>query len=206
VLREGVADGRRTFANTLKYISITTSANFGNMVSMALATPLLPFLPLAAKQILLNNFLSDVPAIAISSDTVDPERVATPQRWNVKDIQRFMVVFGLISSVFDLLTFGVLLYVFDAGEALFQTSWFMISLLTELAVVLVLRTRRSALRSRPSRLLLWSTVTVAAATFAIPFLGDASTLFGFVPLSATELAAVVLIVCGYILATEVAKA
>jgi Mg2+-importing ATPase len=132
--------------------------------------------------------------------------VATPQRWNVKDIQRFMVVFGLISSVFDLLTFGVLLYVFDAGEALFQTSWFMISLLTELAVVLVLRTRRSALRSRPSRLLLWSTVTVAAATFAIPFLGDASTLFGFVPLSATELAAVVLIVCGYILATEVAKA
>jgi Mg2+-importing ATPase len=206
VLREGVADGRRTFANTLKYISITTSANFGNMVSMALATPLLPFLPLAAKQILLNNFLSDVPSIAISSDTVDPERVATPQRWNVKDIQRFMVVFGLISSVFDLLTFGVLLYVFDAGEALFQTSWFMISLLTELAVVLVLRTRRSALRSRPSRLLLWSTVTVAAATFAIPFLGDASTLFGFVPLSATELAAVVLIVCGYILATEVAKA
>jgi Mg2+-importing ATPase len=105
VLRSGVEDGRRTFANTLKYISITTSANFGNMVSMALATPLLPFLPLAAKQILLNNFLSDVPSIAISSDNVDPDRVSRPQRWSIKDIQKFMVVFGLISSVFDLLAF-----------------------------------------------------------------------------------------------------
>lgn len=206
VLRQGVEDGRRTFANTLKYISITTSANFGNMISMALATPLLPFLPLAAKQILLNNFLSDLPSLAISSDNVDPERVSSPQRWNVKDIQRFMIVFGLISSVFDLLTFGVLLYIFHAGQAVFQTAWFMISLLTELAVVLVLRTRKPAFHSRPSRLLLWSTLTVAAATFAIPFLGGASALFGFVPLSATELAAVVVIVGGYIVATESAKA
>ena len=102
VLRSGVEDGRRTFANTLKYITITTSANFGNMVSMALAMPFLPFLPLSAKQILLNNFLSDVPSIAISSDNVDPESVARPQRWNIKDIQKFMVVFGLISSAFDL--------------------------------------------------------------------------------------------------------
>ena len=91
---------------------------------MALATPLLPFLPLAAKQILLNNFLSDVPSIAISSDNVDPDRVSRPQRWNIKDIQRFMIVFGLISSVFDLLTFAVLLLVFHADEATFQTSWF----------------------------------------------------------------------------------
>ena len=135
---------------------------------------MLPFLPLAAKQILLNNFLSDLPSIAISSDNVDPERVSSPQRWNIRDIQRFMIVFGLISSVFDLLTFGVLLCVFQAGEATFQTSWFMISLLTELAVVLVLRTRKPAFRSRPSRLLLWSTLAVAAATFAIPFLGGAS--------------------------------
>jgi len=206
VLRQGVEDGRRTFANTLKYISITTSANFGNMISMALATPLLPFLPLAAKQILLNNFLSDVPSIAISSDNVDPERVLRPQRWNVREIQKFMIVFGLISSVFDLLTFGVLLYVFHAGQAVFQTSWFMISLLTELAVVLVLRTHKPAFRSRPSRLLLWSTLAVTAATFAIPFLGGLSALFGFVPLSTTELATVVAIVAGYIVATEVAKA
>lgn len=205
VLRQGVEDGRRTFANTLKYISITTSANFGNMISMALATPLLPFLPLAAKQILLNNFLSDLPSLAIASDKVDPERVSSPQRWNVKDIQRFMLVFGLTSSIFDLLTFGVLIYVFKAGQPVFQTSWFMISLLTELAVVLVLRTRKSVFRSRPSRLLLWSTLAVATATFSIPFLGGASALLGFVPLSATELAAVMLIVGGYIVATEIAK-
>ncbi|WP_421693655.1 magnesium-translocating P-type ATPase [Aestuariivirga sp.] len=205
VLREGVQDGRRTFANTLKYISITTSANFGNMISMALATPLLPFLPLAAKQILLNNFLSDLPSIAISSDTVDPERVSSPQRWSIKDIQRFMIVFGLISSAFDILTFCVLLYVFHAGEAVFQTSWFMISLLTELAVVLVLRTRHPVFSSQPSKLLLWSTIAAAAATFAIPFLGRMSSAFGFVPLSALELTAVIGIVSGYIVATEIAK-
>src|SRR5690606_38402827 len=99
VLRSGVEDGRRTFANTLKYIAITTSANFGNMISMALVTPFLPFLPLAAKQILLNNFLSDVPSIAISSDNVDAERVTRPQRWNVAEIRKFMMVFGLVSSV-----------------------------------------------------------------------------------------------------------
>jgi Mg2+-importing ATPase len=206
VLRSGVEDGRRTFANTLKYISITTSANFGNMISMALATPLLPFLPLAAKQILLNNFLSDVPSIAISSDNVDRARVLRPQRWHVKDIRKFMVVFGLISSVFDLLTFGVLLFVFHADEATFQTSWFMISLLTELAVVLVLRTHKPAFRSEPSSLLLWSTLGVVVATFAIPFLGGLTSAFGFVPLAATQLAVIVGIVLGYILATEAAKA
>ncbi len=117
VLRRGVEDGRATFANTLKYISITTSANFGNMVSMALATPLLPFLPLAAKQILLNNFLSDLPSIAISTDNVDAEHTARAQRWNVNEVRRFMIVFGLISTVFDLLTFVLLLQVFEADES-----------------------------------------------------------------------------------------
>ena len=206
VLRSGVEDGRRTFANTLKYISITTSANFGIMVSMALATPLLPFLPLDAKQILLNNFLSDVPSITISSDNVDPDRVSSPQRWNINDIQKFMVVFGLVSSVFDALTFAVLLLVFHADETTFQTSWFVISVLTELAVVLVLRTHRPVYRSRPSPLLLCSTLVVAAATFITPFLGVPSSAFGFVPLSAAQMSAIVAIVLGYIGATEVAKA
>jgi Mg2+-importing ATPase len=205
-LRSGVEDGRRTFANTLKYISITTSANFGNMVSMALATPLLPFLPLSAKQILLNNFLSDVPSIAISSDNVDADRVSQPQRWNIKDIQRFMMVFGLISSVFDLMTFAILLLVFHADQATFQTSWFVVSLLTELAVVLVLRTHWPAFRSKPSRLLLWATLTVSVATLATPFLGPLSSLFGFVPLSALQMGTVVAIVIGYIAATEATKA
>ena len=122
VLCQGVEDGRRTFSNTLKYIGITTSANFGNMLSMALAAPLLPFLPLAAKQILLNNFLSDLPAITIASDRVDDDRLATAQHWDVHDLRRYMLVFGLTSTVFDLLTFGLLLKVFEAPEALFQTD------------------------------------------------------------------------------------
>ena len=134
---------------------------------MALATPFLPFLPLAAKQILLNNFLSDIPSIAISTDNVDPDSITRPQRWSIKDIQRFMIVFGSISSAFDLLTFAVLLLVFRAGEATFQTSWFMISLLTELSVVLGVADPQTRLTgARPSRVLLWSTITVVIMTFA----------------------------------------
>jgi P-type Mg2+ transporter len=206
VLRRGVEDGRRTFANTLKYICITTSANFGNMVSMALATPLLPFLPLAAKQILLNNFLSDVPSISISTDNVDPETVTRAQRWQIKQVQRFMIVFGLISSVFDLLTFATLLLVFHADEAAFQTTWFIISLLTELAVVLVLRTHRPTFRSMPSRVLLWTTVVMSLVALSIPFLGPLTSTFGFVRLSAREMGSVLVILAGYIAATEGAKA
>ncbi len=205
VLKRGVEDGRRTFANTLKYICITTSANFGNMVSMALATPFLPFLPLAAKQILLNNFMSDLPSIAIATDNVDPMHIARAQRWQIKDVQRFMIVFGLISSVFDLITFATLLLVLRVDEGGFQTIWFVISLLTELAVVLILRTQMPAWRSRPSSLLTWMTIATAIAAFAFPFLGELARLFGFEPLSAPQLAAIAAIVGGYLLATEAAK-
>ena len=205
VLRRGVDDGRRTFANTLKYIAITTSANFGNMVSMALATPLLPFLPLAAKQVLLNNFLSDLPSIAISTDTVDAARLARAQRWEVAGVRRFMVVFGLISTVFDLLTFFVLLRVFEASESTFQTAWFVVSLLTELAVLLVLRTHGPAWRSMPSRVLLTTTVAVCAVAVALPFIAPVASVFGFVALPWPLHAAMVAIVAGYILATELAK-
>ena len=205
VLRHGVEDGRRTFANTLKYINITTSANFGNMVSMALATPLLPFLPMAAKQVLLNNFLSDVPSIAISTDNVDPENVTSPQRWQIKDVKRFMIVFGLISSVFDVLTFAVLLLVFHGSEAIFQTTWFVVSLLTELAVVLVLRTRGPALRSKPSGTLLWATIVMSVVALASPYLGPVASVFGFLPLSAREMGAAAAIVAAYVAATEGAK-
>jgi P-type Mg2+ transporter len=205
VLRTGVQDGRRTFANTLKYIQITTSANFGNMISMALATPLLPFLPLVAKQILLNNFLSDVPSMAISTDRVDVARVRRPQQWDIRQVRRYMVVFGLLSSAFDLLTFAALLLVFHAGESTFQTTWFVVSLLTELGVVLVLRTQGAAWRSRPSPLLLWTTVAATAFALAVPFFGPASRLFGFVPLSAGEMTTVVVIVAAYLAATEAGK-
>jgi Mg2+-importing ATPase len=205
VLRQGVEDGRRTFANTLKYICITTSANFGNMVSMALVTPFLPFLPLTAKQILLNNFLSDLPSIAISTDNIDAERLVRPQRWRLRDIRWFMLTFGLVSSVFDILTFAALLLVFSANEATFQTAWFVVSLLTELAVVLVLRTQGSAFRSVPSRLLLWATAAVGVVALWIPFTGAFAAAFGFVPLTAQLLGTLVLIVIGYVVVTEVAK-
>jgi Mg2+-importing ATPase len=205
VLCRGVTDGRATFANTLKYIGITTSANFGNMVSMALATPLLPFLPLAAKQILLNNFLSDIPSIAISTDRVDAERLERAQRWDVGGVRRYMVVFGLVSTAFDLVTFGLLLRVFHADEPTFQTAWFVVSLLTELAVVLVLRTRGPAWKSAPSPLLAWITVAACLAALALPYADGAARLFGFVPLDASLLLAVVLVTAAYVAATEAVK-
>ncbi len=205
VLRLGVQDGRRTFANTMKYICITTSANFGNMVSMAIATPLLPFLPLAAKQILLNNFLSDLPSIAISTDNVDAGDVATAQRWHVEGVRRFMVVFGLLSTGFDLLTFLILLKGFGADEASFQTAWFVVSLLTELAVVLVLRTHGPAWRSRPGPMLLGATIVVGALAVAIPFIGPLAAVFAFQPLSWQLVTALLAVVVAYVASTEAAK-
>ncbi|HEU4620186.1 MAG TPA: magnesium-translocating P-type ATPase [Gammaproteobacteria bacterium] len=205
VLRRGVEQGRRTFANTLKYIEMTTSANFGNMLSMAAASFFLPFLPLLAKQILLNNFLSDIPAMAIAGDRVDPELIDRPRRWDMRSIRDFAFVFGTISSVFDFVTFGALLYVFRAGPELFRTGWFVESLLTELAIVLIIRTRQPFYRSRPGRLLLASTLIVMAVTVAIPYLPVAAPM-GFVPLSIGELAALLLIMLLYLAASELAKA
>ncbi|MFZ2649046.1 MAG: HAD-IC family P-type ATPase, partial [Burkholderiaceae bacterium] len=205
LLHQGVQLGRRAFANTLKYIAITTSANFGNMVSMALAAPLLPFLPLAPKQILLNNFMSDLPSMAIATDRVDAEQLRRPQRWHLAQVRRFMLVFGLISSAFDLLAFALLLWFFAAGVALFQTAWFVISLLTELAVVMVLRTRRAAWKSPPGRLLAGATLLVVAAALLLPYSGALAALFGFVPLPAPLMLASVTIVASYIALTEWAK-
>jgi Mg2+-importing ATPase len=143
--------------------------------------------------------------MAISTDRVDAARVTHPQRWDIAQIRRYMIVFGLLSSAFDLLTFAALLLVFHAGEATFQTTWFVVSLLTELGVVLVLRTRGPSWRSRPSDLLLWTTVAATAFALATPFFGRVSTLFGFVPLSPVEIATVVGIVIAYLAATEAAK-
>ncbi|MDF0546508.1 magnesium-translocating P-type ATPase [Sphingobium sp. H39-3-25] len=205
VLRQGVVDGRRTFANTLKYISITTSANFGNMVSMALAVPLLPFLPLLPKQILLNNFLSDIPSITISTDNVDPEHLAKPQRWSIKEVRRFMIVFGLVSSVFDLLTFGALRWVFRTDASIFQTVWFVISLLTELVVVLVLRTRRHSWKSRPGTLLIGTTVAMTLVGLALPFTPGFDALFAFERPSWPLVAFSIALIGAYSLATEMTK-
>jgi Mg2+-importing ATPase len=204
VIRRGIEEGRKTFANTLKYVLTTMSANLGNMISMAGASLFLPFLPLTAGQILLNNLLSDVPAIGIADDAVDPELIERPQRWNMRFIGRFMLEFGIVSSVFDFLTFGVLLLVFRAAPDLFRTGWFVESLLTELVIALVVRTRRPFFRSRPGGVLLWSTVALTALTFAIPYLPFIG-VFGFVPLPGVLLVTVAAITALYVIATEITK-
>jgi len=204
VIRGGIEEGRKTFANTLKYVLTTMSANLGNMVSMAVASLFLPFLPLLAGQILLNNFLSDVPAVGLADDSVDPELIARPGRWNIGFIGRFMVEFGLLSSAFDFLTFGMLLAVFHAAPETFRTAWFVESLLTELVIALVVRTRRPFFRSRPGSLLLISTLVLIALTLAIPYFPFAG-LLSFVPLPGSLLAALCAITALYVLATEVAK-
>lgn len=167
---------------------------------------MLPFLPLAAKQILLNNFLSDVPALFISTDNVDANRLVRPQRWRVAEVPRFMIVFGLLSTIFDLATFALLRVVFSAEQATFQTAWFVVSLLTELAVVLVLRTQGRALRSRPSRLLCWFTAMVGVVALAMPWLGPPAAVFGFVPLPLSIAGTIIFIVAAYMVSTELAKA
>jgi Mg2+-importing ATPase len=204
ILRRGVEEGRITFANSIKYIFTTTSANFGNMLSMAGASLFLPFLPLLAKQILLNNFLSDVPAIALAGDRVDAEDLKTPHRWDIKLIRRFMVVFGLVSSAFDFLTFWMLWQLVGTAPALFRTGWFVESLLTELLVALVVRTRRPWLQSRPSPWLLGTTLVIMSLTLVIPYL-PASNLLGFAPLPPLVLGLIVLVTIGYVLIVEVTK-
>ncbi|HWA19909.1 MAG TPA: magnesium-translocating P-type ATPase [Devosia sp.] len=204
VLLDGIVAGRKAFGNTIKYIGITISANFGNMISMAVASIVLPFLPLLAMQILLNNALSDLPMLAISTDRVDAEVTARPRRWDFKALLRAMIGFGLVSSLFDGVTFAVLLLVFHAGASLFQTAWFVESLLTELAVVAVMRTRHGLFRSRPSTLLVVSSVAVAVATLVIPYLPFAPIL-DFHPLTVELMATILAIVAIYVLASELLK-
>jgi len=204
ILLLGIDEGRMTFANTLKYILTTISANFGNMFSMAIASVFLPFLPLLASQILLNNFLSDIPAAAIAGDRVDEEMLAQPRRWDTVFIRNYMVLFGLLSSVFDGLTFGVLWWVFQATPDEFRTGWFVESLLTELVIALVVRTRRPFYRSRPGHLLLITTCVVMVVALLLPYL-PFSPIFGFVPLPAPLMLGMVALTLTYVFAVEMAK-
>jgi Mg2+-importing ATPase len=204
ILKQGIDEGRTTFANTIKYILTTISASFGNMFSMAGASLLLPFLPMLAPQILLENFISDIPATTIASDNVDPEMVEKPHRWNTRYIRNYMVLFGLVSSIFDFLTFGTLLFLFRASPAVFQTGWFIESLLTELVIALVVRTRHLFFRSRPGKLLLVSSLIFIGITLVLPYLPFIS-VFGFVPLPVPLMVAMVGLTTLYVLATELAK-
>jgi Mg2+-importing ATPase len=166
LVHQGLVIGRATFANTLKYVYITTSANFGNMISMAIASLFLPFLPLLAKQILLNNFLSDFPALAIGTDNIDSEWKKKPHRWNLKDVKKYMISFGLMSSAFDLLTFLVLFYVLKSSPEVFRTGWFVESLLTEILIIFVVRTRGPFYKSRPNTALILLALIVSVTAIA----------------------------------------
>ncbi len=180
VVREAVACGRRTVQNVSKYVLMGSSSNFGNMFSMAGAALILPFLPMLPIQILLNNLLYDVSEIAIPFDQVDEEAIAGPVKWNIKFIERFMLVFGPVSSVFDFLTFYVLLYLFDAGEMLFQTGWFIESITTQVLVVFAIRTRRPLFRSTPHLFLVTLALGVIAVAIALPLLPVVGRWLGFV--------------------------
>ncbi|MBI4632915.1 MAG: magnesium-translocating P-type ATPase [Deltaproteobacteria bacterium] len=204
VLVEGVQEGRTTFANTLKYVFMSTSANFGNMFSMAGASLFLPFLPLLPKQILLTNLMTDFPEMTIATDQVDVEMVNRPRRWDIVFIQKFMFAFGLVSSVFDYLTFGVLLLLLHATPEQFRTGWFMESVASAAIIVLVIRSRRPFYKSRPGNQLLVATLAVVMATLILPFtpLGG---IFGLVPLPLSFLLILALIMILYIFMVEVVK-
>ena len=204
VLLDGVREGRTTFANTLKYVFMATSANFGNMFSMAGASLFLPFLPLLPKQILLTNLLTDLPEMAIANDRVDPQALEAPRRWDIGFIRRFMTTFGILSSFFDFLTFGVLLLVLHASPTQFRTGWFIESVVSASLIVLVIRSRQPFFRSRPATMLLAATLAVVAATFVLPYTPLATPL-GFEPLPPVFLASIGGIVLVYIVAAEVTK-
>ncbi|HZD58687.1 MAG TPA: HAD-IC family P-type ATPase, partial [Anaerolineales bacterium] len=204
VLREGIIQGRKTFANTLKYVFMATSANFGNMFSVAGASLFLPYLPMLPKQILLINFLTDLPEMTIAGDNVDDIFVEHPHRWDIHFIRRFMMVFGPLSSVFDFMTFGALLLFMHAGQAGFHTGWFIESVLSAGLVVFALRTQLPISRSHPSRPMLLVTAMVMLVTLALPYSPLADVL-GFRPLQPAFLLAIAIIMSLYFLAAELTK-
>jgi len=204
-LNDGVIEGRRTFANTLKYLMMSLSSNFGNMFSMAGASLFLPFLPMTAPQILFNNLLYDTSQFTIPVDAVDHEMIASPRKMNLKSIQKFMWVFGPLSSVFDFATFAILLLAFHAAAPQFQTGWFIESLMTQTLVVYVIRTRKIPfVQSRPSLPLLFSVLAVIAIALAVifSFIGK---YFGFAILPLPIMLVIVLVVLVYLTCAELAK-
>lgn len=204
VLAEGAREGRVTFANTLKYVFMATSANFGNMFSMAGASLFLPFLPLLPKQILLTNLLTDIPETTIATDSVDAEMVRRPRRWDVRFIRRFMLTFGLLSTVFDFATFGVLLLVLGANTEHFRAGWFVESVVSASAIVLVIRSRRWFFRSRPGKYLVLATIGVVIVAVLLPYTA-LGRLFGFDPMPAVFLGFLAGIVLAYMVLAEGVK-
>lgn len=205
VLAHGIIEGRKTFGNITKYVLNTVSANFGNMVTVAVSSLFLAFIPLLPSQILLNNLVSDLPLVTISTDNVDPDLLERPRRWDLALITRFMVGFGLLSVLFDLLLIGGLLYVLRADTGLFRTAWFVESACSEILVTFAVRTRGPFFKSRPSRTLLVASVVTGAAAFVLPFTAVGQTYFAFTPLPASIVLFVGGILAAYFLAAEFAK-
>jgi Mg2+-importing ATPase len=204
ILHKGIMEGRRASANVLKYLLMGTSSNFGNMFSMAGASLFLKFLPMLPTQILLNNFLYDTAQITIPSDRVDDQYIRSPRRWNMTLVRNFMLIIGPISSVYDFLTFYVLLHFFHAGPAEFHTGWFVESLATQTLVLFVIRTMRNPLKSRPSIPLAVTTVLIVIIGIAIPFSPLAGRL-GFTPLPGPFFAFLAISTVTYLLFVELAK-
>jgi Mg2+-importing ATPase len=204
VVHRGALEGRRTFGNIMKYVMMGTSSNFGNMFSMALGTLLLPFLPLLPVQILVNNFLYDVSEIPIPLDNVDQEFLERPRHWNLSEIRNFMLVIGPVSSLFDFLTFAVMLQVFHAGEALFHTGWFVESLATQVLVIFVIRTRGNPLRSAPRAVLTATSLAVVAFAALLPYTPLGAGL-GFVPVPGLFFVILAGMVLAYLTLVQVVK-
>ncbi|MFI5344333.1 MAG: HAD-IC family P-type ATPase, partial [Chlamydiales bacterium] len=204
VLDAGIDEGRKTFINTMKYVYMASSANLGNMFSMAGASLFLPFLPLLPKQILLTNFFSDLPEMALATDRVAPEAILKPVKWDLKLIRRFMVVFGILNSMADFLTFGVLLLVLHTDEVLFRSGWFIENVVSAALITLAVRTRRSIFRSKPGKLLLFA---VLAVGLGIPFLPYTALgrLFELVPLPLYFYGYLAGIIVFYVISVEIAK-
>lgn len=206
VLNDGVIEGRRSFANIMKYIVMGTSSNFGNMFSMAAASLFLPFLPMLPTQILLNNLLYDASQIALPGDNVDPELLHQPKRWRIEFIRQFMVIIGPISSIYDFLTFGILLWMFHAytNAALFHTGWFVESLATQTLVVFVIRTSGNPFKSRPNRTLTISVLAVVIIAAVLPYtpLGQ---LLRFTPLPIALIGVITVLAVTYLLLVQTVK-
>lgn len=205
VLADGVTEGRRTFANTIKYVLMSTSSNFGNMFSAAAASAVLTFLPMLPSQILLNNLLYDSSQLALPGDRVDPEELRAPSHWDIAFIRRFMLFFGPLSSLFDFVTFGLMLGVFHAGPELFRTGWFVESLATQILIVFAIRTRRTPfIRSRPSRTLMATVAVVLAVGIGVTFSPFADDL-GFTRLPLGFFLMLVVLIVAYLVLIEFAK-
>ena len=204
VIIDGIKEGRKTFANTLKYIFINTGSTFGNMFSVAIASLILPFLPMLPKQILLTNFITDFPYLTIASDNVDQEQLNKPGKWNLKIIQNYMIIFGIHSSIFDVITFLTLLYVLKVKESAFQTAWFVESILTELFILFIIRTHKNFFKSQPGKYLFILSILGLVLTISLPYLPFAHQI-GLSPLPLLNLGIMLGIVAAYCITADMLK-